>query len=501
MTVKSNIYDVLIIGGGINGLGIAHEAASQGLKVILCEQADFASGTSSKSSRFIHGGLRYLEQGAFRLVYESLAEREALIKLAPHLVKKIQCCIPIHPDYRAYLKIKAGLLLYNFFSRTSGKLWPQTLDYQTQQTKPLFQARIKKALLYEDAWTDDSRLVITVALAAQQVGARLYKNSQVISAVRDSVQKVWQVMVKQDEQVVSYQARVLVNAAGPYVDSVLKFCQPNTPAHLRLVQGSHIVVPKLKINSECYVLQTKDNRIVFTAPYEEKYTMIGTTDIDISSNRIGVNYNNLHPQQDEIDYLLQCYNDYFKQPLSAAHIHYAYSGVRPLIKTASDSPQANTRDYQLVMHDDDDIPLCSVIGGKITTFRALAKKALLKIKPYFPNKIFQAEMKRNYPGGDLEGLSFDEFKKNRLIKYSFLNTTMLNRYIHNYGARIDELLADVSSVNQLGKEVLPNLYEKEIEFLKNTEWCTSVDDLLWRRSKLGLEYNKQQVMLLEEYWR
>ena len=214
-----------------------------------------------------------------------------------------------------------------------------------------------------------------------------------IRATRDHEEKSWQVMVKHGGQVVGYQARVLVNAAGPYVDSVLKFCQPNTPAQLRLVQGSHIVVPKQYVSSECYVLQTKDKRVVFASPYEENYTMIGTTDVDINNNRIDANYNNLHPQQDEIDYLLQCYNDYFKQPLLAAHIHYAYSGVRPLIKTSIDSPQANTRDYQLVMHDDDNIPMCSVIGGKITTFRSLAKKALLKIKPYLHNKNFQAEIK------------------------------------------------------------------------------------------------------------
>ena len=491
MDSTSNISDLIVIGGGINGTGIALDAAGRGLNVLLCEQGDLASATSSNSSKLIHGGLRYLEHYDFRLVRESLAEREVLLHKAPHLIKPMRFRIPHRPHLRPAWMIRIGLFLYDNLSKRVTLKSSSGIKFGTNSA---LLPHIKRGFEYSDGWVDDSRLVVLNAVAAKQKGADIRTQTRCINIKR--VNSLWLITLENvhtgdTEQV---RARALVNAAGPWVSSLYKdTMQKKAPKQVRLIKGSHIVVPRIHTEEEAYLLQNKDGRVVFLIPFEDKFTLIGTTDIEYKGDP-----SNVVISQSEIDYILGISNEHFKHQLTAADVCFAFSGVRPLLDDESESPQAVTRDYTFEVEAPAGMaPMLSVFGGKLTTYRKLSELAVNDLVEYFAHAGPTWTMHATLPGGDFKDQATLQAQLNS--NYPWLPTDLCARYVRSYGTLIYQILSEAKVLTDLGQHFGAGLYALEIDYLVAHEWACSVDDILWRRSKLGLWFNATQQDELSEY--
>lgn len=493
----SDILDVFVVGGGVNGCGIARDAAGRGYSVVLAEMNDLASGTSSWSSKLIHGGLRYLEHYEFRLVREALGEREVLLKAAPHIIWPMRFILPHHKDLRPAWLLRAGLFLYDYIGKR--KLLPptKTINLTTDTTgkplKPLF----TKGFEYSDCWVNDARLVVLNAMDAQVKGANIQTRTKVISAKRDG--DIWIINTEGTDSgvIAEYKARILINAAGPWVDSVIgQAAGVNDAKNVRLVQGSHIVVPKLHDHDRAYIFQNADGRIIFALPYEQDYTLIGTTDQDYEGDPSDVK---ITPK--ERTYLCDAASEYFKKPITEDQIVWTYSGVRPLYDDGASAAQEATRDYVLKKEQPDgQAAMINIFGGKITTFRRLAESMLEKIEETIGAKGKSWTEQGTLPGGDFAPSEYDA-KVHKLVNdYPFIPAMHAARLVRSYGTLAWKILDGASSMTDMGVQFGHTLTEREIQYLIDAEWATCADDVLWRRSKLGIRYSKEQISELENWF-
>jgi glycerol-3-phosphate dehydrogenase len=483
------VHDLAIIGGGINGCGIARDAAGRGLSVYLCEQNDLASGTSSWSTKLIHGGLRYLEHYEFRLVREALIEREILWNLAPHIIRPLRFVLPHHDGLRPAWMLRLGLFIYDNLG--GRKLLPstRTLDLQTDTAGLPLKPGYGRAFEYSDCWVEDSRLVVLNAMDARANGATVETGQRFTSSKRDA--DGWTLSLEgKDGKLRSIRARVLVNAAGPWVADVLTSrIRANTPAKVRLVQGSHIVVRKLFDHERCYIFQNADGRIIFAIPYEQDFTLIGTTDQDYHGDPADVK-----ASPEEISYLCAAASEYFARPVVETDVVWTYSGVRPLYDDGASKAQEATRDYVLTLDAPEGAaPLLSVFGGKITTYRRLSEAVLEKLGKYLANATKQSAGwtgKAKLPGGDFPVLDFDKLVADLRAQYAFLSQENARRLARSYGTRSRDILEGAKSTADMGQDFGAGLSACEVRYLMREEWAKTADDVLWRRSKLGLRIDK-----------
>ncbi len=493
-TDPSELYDLAVIGGGINGCGIARDAAGRGWRVFLAEARDLASGTSCASTKLIHGGLRYLEHYEFRLVREALMEREVLWGIAPHIVWPMRFVLPYHRKLRPRWLLRLGLFLYDHIGGRK-KLPPtRSVNLARDVTGSPLKPDYRRGFEYSDCWVEDSRLVVLNAMAAAERGATIRPRTRCTRAERRD--GLWHVTLQEEASGETYaiRARALVNAAGPWVGDVsANVLQDNTRAPVRLVQGSHIVVPKLYDHPGCYIFQNDDRRIFFVIPYEQDFTLIGTTDQDYSGDPAAV-----RASEAEIAYLCRSASEYLKRPVTPDQVVWTYSGVRPLYDEAGETAaQAATRDYVLKLDAPEGLPaVLSVYGGKITTYRRLAEAALAQLGPHLPAATGEAAgwtARQPLPGGDFPMEGFDALRQHMSERYPFLTDRQLRRLLRAYGTRVTTLLGNAQSAADLGPAYGADLTEAELRYLVTQEWAHSAEDILWRRSKLGLRVSKLDV--------
>lgn len=494
--VPQGIFDLAVIGGGINGCGIARDAAGRGAKVVLFEQGDLASATSSASTKLIHGGLRYLEHYEFRLVREALMEREVMWRLAPHIVWPLRFVLPHHRGLRPWWFLRLGLFLYDHLGGRRLLPGTRTLDLTRSEAgkplKPLF----TRAFEYSDCWVEDSRLVVLNARDAAERGAAIRPRTRVTSAQREGDR--WAITVCGPAGTAeTIEARALVNAAGPWVGEVLGgVVRSNTRAAVRLVQGSHIVVPRLFDHDRCYIFQNADNRIVFAIPYEQDFTLIGTTDNDYKGDPAAA-----HASEEEIAYLCAAASEYLRKPVQRQDVVWTYSGVRPLYDDGASKAQEATRDYVLTLDAPAGAPaLLSVFGGKITTYRKLAEAALEKLQGHLAAASRPAwTSTQPLPGGDFPPTGFDAAVAASRSARPWLDARLARRLVRAYGTRAERILAGATALSDLGPVFGADLTGAEVAYLMDEEWATTADDVLWRRSKLGLHFVPEQRAVLARY--
>ncbi|WP_223145924.1 glycerol-3-phosphate dehydrogenase [Iodobacter fluviatilis] len=475
--MEEKIYDVLVVGGGINGVGIARDAAGRGLSVCLCEKDDLAQHTSSASSKLIHGGLRYLEYYEFGLVRKALQEREVLLDLAPHIIWPLRFVMPHDPEGRPKWLIRTGLFLYDHLASRKILKGTETIRFDRHASGKPLKTGYTHGFAYSDGWVQDARLVVLNAMDAEERGAVVYTQTACVAAKRE--QDLWHCTLQGGSGVRTVKARTVVNAAGAWVESVLKNVVGQRSVHaLRLVKGSHIVVKKLFDHADAYIFQNPDKRIIFAIPYEKDFTLIGTTDVEYSADPGKVSID-----KDEIAYLCQMSNRYFAQQISPHDVVATFSGVRPLLDDASGDAASVTRDYSLEF--DESQGLLSVFGGKITTYRKLAEQAVDLLAPHLGNQHPSWSASKPLPGGDLNG-PIEAFMQKLAQEYAWLPRDLLQRYARTYGSRTAVLLKGKSCVADLGEAILPQLYEVEVRYLMQFEWAKSAEDILWRRTKLKL---------------
>jgi glycerol-3-phosphate dehydrogenase len=477
--VLTDPYDLLVIGGGVNGAGIARDAAGRGLSVLLAEKDDLAQGTSSRSGKLIHGGLRYLEYYEFRLVREALIEREVLLRAAPHIVWPMRFVLPHSPEQRPAWLIRLGLFLYDHLGGREQLPGTRRLNLRRDPEGDAIKDAYRTAFEYSDCWVEDSRLVVLNALDAQARGASILTRTAVVSARRDD--GLWRVVLRaNDGTETEVRARGLANAAGPWVENVITgVLGANSARKVRLVKGSHIITRKWWRGPQAYLLQNDDKRVIFVNPYEGDLTLIGTTDIpyDGAADDVAI-------AQAEREYLCRVVNRYMRQQISPADILHEYSGVRPLYDDNAENPSAVTRDYVFdVDGGEGRAPLLSVFGGKITTFRKLAEHAVQKLAPFYPRMSGDWTRSAPLPGGDLPGADFSAFLADLRQRYPFLPDPVATHYARQYGTRAADLLDGADTVEALGRHFGGRLYEREADFLIRTEWARDADDVLTRRTK------------------
>ncbi|WP_069866195.1 glycerol-3-phosphate dehydrogenase [Pseudomonas citronellolis] len=487
----AEVYDLAVVGGGINGAGIAADAAGRGLLTFLCEQHDLASHTSSASSKLVHGGLRYLEHGEFRLVREALAEREVLLAKAPHIVHPLRFVLPHQPHLRPAWMIRAGLFFYDHLGRRE-KL-PASRGLRFGADSPL-QEHLRRGFEYADCSVDDARLVVLNAMAARERGAHVHPRTRCVSARRSK--GLWHLHLERDDgSLYSIRARALVNAAGPWVAQFLRDdLRQRPPYGIRLIQGSHLVVPRLYEGEQAYILQNEDRRIVFVIPYLGRFTLIGTTDREYLGDPAKVQISD-----EETGYLLAVVNAHFKRQLHREDILWSFSGVRPLCDDESDEPSAVTRDYTLALQGaPGEAPLLSVFGGKLTTYRKLAEAALAELAPTFPRLGPAWTADAPLPGGE-NMTGPEDLAVELLARHPWLPAGLARRWATSYGTRSWRLLDGVKGETDLGEHLGAGLYAREVDYLCREEWAEGADDILWRRSKLGLFLDAAQKLRLAEY--
>ena len=490
-------FDIFVIGGGINGCGIARDAVGRGYSVGLAEMNDFASGTSSWSTKLIHGGLRYLEHYEFRLVREALMEREILWAMAPHVIWPMRFVLPYQKGgIRPAWLIRLGLFLYDHIG--GRKLLPatRTLDMTRDPAGKPLKAMFSKAFEYSDGWVDDARLVVLNAKDAENRGAAIFPRTKVTTARREN--GVWKIELEDtiNGQRKTVEAKMLVNAAGPWVDRVLQGAVGKNDAHnVRLVQGSHIVVRKKFDDPRAYFFQNPDNRIIFAIPYQQDFTLIGTTDQDYKGDPKDVKIT-----QTEIDYLCNAASEYFVEPVRPSDIVWAYSGVRPLFDDGASKAQEATRDYVLkVEQGNDGAPLLNVFGGKLTTYRRLAESALEKIAEAIGAKGQKWTASSTLPGGEFPVTGYVTEVDKLLKSYPFVKKAHAARLVRLYGTRADRLLSGITNEAGMGLLFGADLYEAEVKYLIAHEWARTAEDVLWRRTKLGLHLSDKERASLEAY--
>jgi glycerol-3-phosphate dehydrogenase len=485
-------YDLLVVGGGINGTGIARDAAGRGLTVLLCEQDDLAAHTSSASTKLIHGGLRYLETLHFALVRKALQERELLLGAAPHIMRPLHFVMPHDAHLRPAWMIRAGLFLYDHLAKRRRLAASAAIDLRTHIAGRALQPRFARGFVYSDGWTDDARLVVLNAQDAALHGARVHTRTRCDRV--ECVDGQWRALLTSREGERTVLARAIVNATGPWVSRFVRDASSvHTDHKVRLVKGSHIVVPKLFAHRFAYIFQNIDRRIVFAIPYEQEFTLIGTTDVEYQGEPTRV-----HITRAEIDYLCAIINRYFSQQITADDVVWSYAGVRPLLQDDAADPASVTRDYALEI-DGDSAPMLSVFGGKITTYRRLAAEAVDRLAPRLGCDAPPWTQRALLPGGDLPEGSFAAFLRVVERHYAWLPRALRVRYAHAYGTNLHRLLKGATALPDLGDEIVPGLYEREAEYLCATEWARTAEDILWRRSKLGLHVPPESAQRLEQW--
>lgn len=475
----SETFDLLVVGGGINGVGIARDAAGRGLKVLLCDKGDLAGATSSASSKLIHGGLRYLEHGEFRLVREALAEREILLRMAPHLVQPMRFVLPHGPGSRPRWMLRAGLFLYDRLCGARSLPASQAVDLRRSPLAAPLRAGLRTGFTYADCRTDDARLTIASARDAADRGAVVAPRTELVRARRDA--GLWRAQLRDaGGPAREVAARVLVNAGGPWAGDVLGRAGISRKAKLRLVKGSHIVVPRLYDGEQAYLLQNADRRVVFVLPFEREWTLIGTTELpfagDASTVRIA---------DEEIDYLCNAVRHWFRAPPGPKDVGWTYAGVRPLYDDRAATAAAVTRDYVFDL-DVEGAPALSVFGGKLTTYRRLAEHALDWLRRFLPEMGPAWTAGSVLPGGDLPAGGLPALAAELTSQYPFVGAPTAVRLARSYGSDARRLLGDARSAADLGRDFGAGLSEAELRWLVEREWARTAEDVLWRRSKLGL---------------
>ena len=492
------IFDLAIIGGGINGCGIARDAAGRGNSVFLCEMNDLASGTSSVSTKLVHGGLRYLEYYEFRLVREALIEREILWRIAPHIIRPLRFVLPHHDGLRPAWLLRLGLFLYDHIG--GRHLLPPTRSVDLRRDdvgKPLAANRYSIGFEYSDCFVDDARLVVLTARDAAERGAEIHTRTRAVEIARED--NLWRVTMEHALTGArsTIRARVLVNAAGPWVEEVLALGSGvNARAKVRLVQGSHIVVRKLYEHDRAYMFQNADGRIVFVIPYQDDFTLIGTTDRDYAGDP-----GKVKASDQEIKYLCESVDEYLARPIRPEDVVWAYAGVRPLYDDGASEAKAATREYVFELDAPGGVPLLSIYGGKITTHRRLAEEALEKLAPYLHGTSAREGWtgQSALPGGDMKVSDVAELSAELARRYPFLAAAHANRLAHAYGKRAYRWLGEAKSADDLGRRFGATLTEAEIMYLMSSEWACTADDVVWRRSKLGLRLKPSELADLQAW--
>ena len=493
-----DLYDICVVGGGINGVGIARDAAGQGLSTILLEQGDLAQETSSKSTKLIHGGLRYLEYYEFGLVRKALVERSTLWKMAPHIISPMHFVMPHDPSIRPAWLIRMGLWLYDMLGFGAGKrTLPKSrqISLKTHEWGQALNDKWDKGFVYSDCRVDDARLVILNAMSAKEKGAEIVTQDGCDYISAERANKLWRVRLKSGRQI---KCRMLVNASGPWVRHFLgengMVNRRNTPS-VRLVQGSHIVVPKLYEGQEqAYIIQNEDGRIIFAFPYYG-YTGIGTTEVNLGTDP----GKPAEITKEEIEYLCEIASETFKTSLCPDDVIDSWSGVRALVEDGAKDAKSVTRDYKLFRNDLDGCPVLSVFGGKITTYRHLAEDVMNKIGDTLDVDVRSWTAREVLPGGDIPNMDMDAFQREQWRKYPWLPQGLLLRYCQSYGTRMDSFLDKKTSLETLGQDLGHGLYAEEVRYLMAHEWAKSSDDVLWRRSKLGLVFDDAMTAELEKF--
>ena len=472
--------DLLVIGGGVNGSGIARDAVGRGMSVMLTERGDIAEATSSSSSKLIHGGIRYLETYEFRLVREALAEREVLLGIAPHIVWPMRFVLPHRPEMRPRWMIRAGLFLYDNLARRKSLPGSEALDLlKVPQGMPLKQPEFARGFAYSDCWVEDSRLVLLNARDAADRGACILTRTGFEAAVRGP--DAWTVTLRHaDGTARTVRARAIANAAGPWVTVAQGATGTELKGRVRLVRGSHIVVPALYHGNQAYILQNDDRRVVFVIPYEERYSLIGTTDVphDPAMGKP-------HCTPEEAEYLCKAVSRQFRNPVTPEQISWTYSGVRPLHDDGSDNPSSVTRDYTLAM-DTKGAPLLSVLGGKITTYRRLAEDASRQIGRALGREGVDWTGRAPLPGGDLGGMSRATFTESMAASHPWLPRDLLDRLIRTHGGELERVIDGATSIEAMGGDLGGGITARELEWMRAREWVAAPEDVLWRRTKRGL---------------
>lgn len=474
--------DLVVIGGGINGAGIARDAAGRGLSVILCEKGDLAEGTSSRSGKLVHGGLRYLEYYEFRLVREALIEREVLLNSASHIIWPMRFVLPHSPDDRPAWLVRLGLFLYDHLGGRKRLPGTRQLDlHRAPEGAPILD-QYTKGFEYSDCWVDDARLVVLNAVDAAERGATVLTRTACTSARREN--GGWRVDLRdmRDGSVRTVRAKVVVNAAGPWVNDIVnRVAGSNSRRNVRLVKGSHIIVPKFWEGQQAYLVQNHDKRVIFINPYEGDKALIGTTDIPYEGKPEDVT-----ADEAEIAYLMAAVNRYFKEKLRRSDVIESFSGVRPLFDDGQGNPSAVTRDYVFDLDETGGAPLLNVFGGKITTFRKLSEHALQKIAGFFPQMKGDWTRGATLPGGEIPDADYVRFAEEMRVRYPWMPRALLSHYGRLYGARLTRIVGDATALEGLGRHFGGNLYEAEVRYLVEHEWAETAEDVFWRRTKEGL---------------
>ena len=489
-------HDLAVIGGGVNGCGIARDAAGRGLSVLLLEQGDLAGATSAASTKLIHGGLRYLEHYEFRLVREALVEREVLLRAAPHIVWPLRFVLPYHRGLRPWPLLRLGLFLYDHLG--GRRLLPPTrgLDLRRDAAGEALRPEFTRGFEYSDCWVEDARLVVLNARDAADRGATILTRTHCTAARREGAE--WRITYRDlaTGTAAEARARVLVNAAGPWVGQVLsKVAGSNAPARVRMVKGSHIVVPRLYRHERCYVFQNADGRICFAIPYEDDFTLIGTTDEEFSGDPGAAAISS-----GETEYLCAAVSAYFRRPVTPDQVVWSYAGIRPLYDDGASKAQEATRDYVLTLEDGPGrAPLLSVFGGKITTYRRLAEAALARLAGAFPGAGAPWTAQAPLPGGDFPWDGAGAQVAALRARYPFLDPRHARRLVRYYGTRASALLGDARRAEDLGRRFGADLTEREVAYQMEREWAREAADVLWRRTKLGLRLSPGEAASLEEW--
>ena len=492
----SNKVDLFVIGGGILGAGIARDAAGRGLKVVLCEKDDLAEGTSSRSGKLVHGGLRYLEYYEFRLVREALTEREVLMRNAPHIIWPMRFVLPHSPQDRPAALIRLGLFLYDHLGGRKKLPGTRMLNLRRDPEGAAIVDQYRLAFEYSDCWADDARLVVLNAVGAAEKGAIVLTRSPATKAVREN--GVWRVTTTDrfTGETREFIAEAIINAAGPWVSDVItNVAAAKSKRNIRLVKGSHIIVPKFWTGTNAYLVQNHDKRVIFINPYEGDLALIGTTDISYEGAPEDV-----VAEESEIEYLIDVVNRYFKEKLNREDVIESFSGVRPLFDDGRGNPSAVTRDYVFDLDDTGKAPLLNIFGGKITAYREIAEGCMKRMHKFFPNMSGNWTAHAPLPGGDIENADFDQYLDTLKRAYPWMPRPLRTHYGRMYGTRIAAIVGEARSVEDLGRHFGGLLYEAEVEYLIGTEWARTAEDVIWRRTKHRLHMSAEEQAAFAEWF-
>lgn len=488
MTTTPGMIDIFVIGGGINGAGIARDAAGRGLSVVLCEKDDLAEGTSSRSGKLVHGGLRYLEYYEFRLVREALIEREVLLRAAPHIIWPMRFVLPHSPQDRPAWLVRLGLFLYDHLGGRRKLPGTRTLDLRRDPEGAPLLDRYTRGFEYSDCWVDDARLVVLNAVDAAEHGATVLTRSPAVSARRED--GAWTITTRdaRSGETRQFRARCIVNAAGPWISDVIgRVAGSNSKRNVRLVKGSHIIVPKFWQGANAYLVQNHDKRVIFINPYEGDKALIGTTDITYEGRAEEV-----RAEESEVEYLIAAVNRYFKQKLRRQDVLHTFSGVRPLFDDGEGNPSAVTRDYVFDLDESGGAPLLNVFGGKITTFRELAERGLARLRHVFPQMGSDWTHDAPLPGGDIPGADYETFANTLSESHPWLPRALVHHYGRLYGSRAEAVIAGATGIEGLGRHFGGLFYEAEARYLVAREWAQTPEDILYRRTKHYLRMSEAE---------